>query len=300
MAVTTSTVIDTLVPDIIAEARNWLSERSLFWRGSGPLSAFIEWKDLSATPGLTAQFNTWAAVAMAESVEDVDFATTQTMTPSGTTLTAIREMGVIKITDLASGAYAFGSGSTNFETAQTDDLVQKAGELLGIATATEFDISILETFASLTTAVTVTNTDPTLATWEASKHSLRVAKVPTPYASVMHPTAWKLMLSEAGSPLRDISKTGAIAESVWGDFYECEVEHVPIFTHADCVTATAGADWSGAIFGKDAIGCVLKSMFHIETERRATQSATYIVGKMDWKAGVARSTRGIHLLSDVD
>jgi len=289
MAVSTTTTLAELIPEVIQNARMWMTSRSIFYPESSAGRQFMQLRDLRNRPGITGYFADYAAVVMGDATEGIDYVTTSAMDTHEVPITATPKRVVIPITDLAKDAVEQGGPA----------LVDEAGRMIGLAAAAKFDADVFALFASLGTSINSTGTDLTLAEFTSYITVLTMNSAPGPYAMVIHPTGLRKLLLEASSPvLVASSSTDEVGGEIWRNFYPGKIMGVNVFTPPGLPTANAVADWDGGFISPWALGVTLKNDLWIEEERRGTAGLNYIIGHMDYGVGVLSATLGWRLLTD--
>jgi len=290
MAITSTTTLADLVPEVTAEAMFWFTQASLFYPGQGRARQFLQTEDLRNSPGLSYPFGKYAAIEMGDAVEGVAYTDTQALTASTTTVTASEKAIVVPVTDRVKRSVHMGG----------DRLIQDVGRAIGLAAATKFDKDVFSLFASLGSCLITTNNPITHAMFQKYITTLAENKAPKPYAAFISPWAWLEWVTESGSPLPDSSKSSRAGEAIWEDFFAGNIMGVDIYTHADIPTANAAADRDGAFMCPWAIGCVLKADLSIEPSREPLSRLTQYVATAEWGLGVIDATMGFRMFSDAD
>jgi len=165
MAATTSTTLDDLFVNIIAQARFTAEEQSL-------MMGLVTRYDIGADAGKTIQVPKYPAIAAADLTEGTDMSST-TVSTSSVTVT-VGEVGAqVVLTDVA----AMGAGNP----------AEELGTVLGNSIATKMDVDLIALFDGFSSALGGAGTEITVADLFKAAATLRAAKVTGPMAAVVHP-----------------------------------------------------------------------------------------------------------------
>jgi N4-gp56 family major capsid protein len=165
MAATTTSTLDDLFVNIVAQARYTAEEQSL-------LRGLVTMYDIGNQKGNTVQVPKYPAISAAALTEGTDMSSTAVST-SSVTIT-VGEVGAqVLLTDLA----ANGSGNP----------AQELGVVLGNAIATKMDKDIIALFDGLSTSLGSTTTEMTIAYLFQAAATLRANKATGRMVGVFHP-----------------------------------------------------------------------------------------------------------------
>ena len=165
MAATTTSTLDDLFVNIVAQARYTAEEQSL-------LRGLVTMYDIGNQKGKTVQVPKYPAITAASLTEGTDMDSTAVST-SSVTIT-VGEVGAqVLLTDLA----AMGSGNP----------AQELGVVLGNAIATKMDKDIIALFDGFSTSLGLTTTEMTIAYLFQAAATLRANKATGRLVGVFHP-----------------------------------------------------------------------------------------------------------------
>jgi hypothetical protein len=269
MAATTTSTLDDLFVNIVAQARYTAEEQSL-------LRGLVTMYDIGNQKGKTVQVPKYPAITAAGLTEGTDMESTAVST-SSVTIT-VGEVGAqVLLTDMA----AMGAGNP----------AQELGVVLGNAIATKMDKDIIALFDGFSTSLGSTTTEMTIAYLFQAAATLRANKVTGRLAGVFHPyqiypvksALTNTFANPAGGDLQnEAMRTGYVGTIAGIDIYE-----------SANLTIDGSGDTKGAVFAPQAIALAMKKDFTIEPQRDASNrawelnaTATYGVGELDDTFGV--------------
>jgi hypothetical protein len=173
---------------------------------------------------------------------------------------------------------------------------QDAGTYLGQTASATIDTDLVGLFGSLTGG-TVGSAGGTL-TWPnilRAQAYLRTNKIFGTYVCIMHPVQWYNLTSvTTGVPL--LMLNGAIAESIYGGFYQGSFANIDFLVDANITSGTAA---TGAMFARDAMYLDMRQPFQINPQWNASYSgngAWELNASMEFAYGVYRPTYGVQLI----
>lgn len=269
MAATTSTTLDDLFVNIIAQARFTAEEQSL-------MMGLVTQYNIGSEAGKTIQVPKYPAIAAADLTEGTDMSSTTVSTSSVSV--AVGEVGAqVLLTDVA----AYGAGNPAVE----------LGTVLGNAIATKMDTDLLALFSGFTAAFGAAGQEITVADLFKAAATLRAAKVTGVINAVVHPYqayALKANLTNTfANPNGGDSQNEAMRNGYVGT-----IAGINVYESANIAIDGAG-DSVGAVFAPEAIAIAIKKDFGIETQRDASlrafelnATAVYGVGELDDSFGV--------------
>ena len=269
MAYTTSSSLDDLFVNIVAEARMAAEENSI-------MRNLVTNYNIGSVAGTTIQVPKYAAVSAAGLTEGTDMSSTEVTTTSVSI--AVGEVGVQAfLTDMAT----MGAGNP----------AQEIGTLLGNAIARKIDEDLIALFDGFGTSFGGTGTELSVADIFKAAATLRNAKVNGQLVAVVNPLqayALKANLTNTfanpnGGDLQNEAMRNGFVGSIAGvDIYESA--HVAI---------DGSGDAKGGVFAPEALALAMKRDFVIEPERNASlrgwelnATAVYGVGELDDAYGV--------------
>lgn len=269
MAATTSTTLDDLFVNIIAQARFTAEEQSL-------MMGLVTQYNIGSEAGKTIQVPKYPAIAAADLTEGTDMSSTAVSTTSVSV--AVGEVGAqVVLTDMA----AYGSGNPAVE----------LGTVLGNAIATKMDQDLLALFSGFTAGFGAAGQEITVADLFKAAATLRANKVTGVINAVVHPYqayALKANLTNTfANPNGGDSQNEAMRNGYVGT-----IAGINVYESANVAIDGAG-DSIGAVFAPEAIAIAIKKDFGIEAERDASlrafelnATAVYGVGELDDSFGV--------------
>lgn len=271
MAATTTTSLDDLFTNIVAEARFTATEQSL-------LRGLVNGFDVSDQEGLTVQVPKYISVAATGLTEGTDMNSTQ-ITTSMVDMT-VSESGVqALLTDLAAKS-------------TTGDTAGDMGFILGDGVATKIDTDVIGLFSSFTTnALGAAGQEITAADIFKASAILRNQKVRGQKVIVLHPYQAFQLKSDITSGFSN-PNGGDLQNEAMGTGYLGYIGDVQIFESANIVIDVTD-DAIGCVFVPSAMGVAVKWDVTIEPERDASMrawelnaTAAYAVGILDQKYAV--------------
>lgn len=269
MAATTSTTLDDLFVNIIAQARFTAEEQSL-------LMGLVTRYDIGADAGKTIQVPKYPAIAAADLTEGTDMSST-TVSTSSVTIT-VQEVGAqVVLTDVA----AMGAGNP----------AEELGTVLGNAIATKMDQDLIALFDGFSSGLGAAAQEITVADLFKAAATLRTNKVTGPLAAVVHPyQAYQLkanLTNTFANPNGGDAQNTAMVNGYVGT-----IAGIDIYESAN-ITIDGNDDAKGAVFAPEALAIAMKRDFQIEPQRDASlrafelnATAVYGVGELDDSYGV--------------
>ena len=269
MAATTSTTLDDLFVNIIAQARFTAEEQSL-------MMGLVTQYNIGSEAGKTIQVPKYPAIQAADLQEGTDMSSTTVSTSSVSV--AVGEVGAqVLLTDVAT----YGAGNPALE----------LGTVLGNAIATKMDQDLLALFTGFTAAFGAAGQEITVADLFKAAATLRANKVTGVINAVVHPYqayALKANLTNTfANPNGGDSQNEAMRNGYVGT-----IAGINVYESANIAIDGAG-DSIGAVFAPEAIAIAIKKDFGIETQRDASlrafelnATAVYGVGELDDSFGV--------------
>jgi len=269
MAATTSTTLDDLFVNIIAQARFTAEEQSL-------MMGLVTQYNIGSQAGKTIQIPKYPAISATDLTEAVDLTST-TVSTSSVSVT-VGEVGAqVVLTDLAT----MGAGNPAVE----------LGTVLGNAIATKMDKDLLGLFTGFSSGLGAAGQEITVADLFKAAATLRANKVTGAIAAVVHPfVAYQLkanLTNTFANPNGGDSQNEAMRNAYVG-----QIAGMNIYESANIVVDGDG-DSIGAVFAPEALAIALKKDFNIEPQRDASlrafelnATAVYGVGELDDTFGV--------------
>lgn len=269
MAATTSSTLDDLFVNIIAQARFTAEEQSL-------LRNLVTVYNIEAEAGMTVQVPKYPSIAAAALTEGTDMSST-TVSTSSVSITAGEVGAQVFLTDIA----ARGAGNP------ADEL----GTVLGNAIATKMDKDIIGLFDGFSTSLGAAAQEITAADIFKAAATLRAAKAPGQYVAVLHPyQAYQLKANLTNTFANP--NAGVVQNEVMQRSFIGSLAGVDIYESAN-ITVDANDDAKGAVFAPEAVAVAMVQDFKLEPERDASNrgfelnaTAVYGVGELDDAYGV--------------
>lgn len=275
MAGSTTTTLNDLLPQIVAEAMFVANERSIM---RGLVKNFM----LPAGQGKTVTVPIYPVQSAAALTEGEEASNTAVAT-DGKTLTvstvAIRTL----VTDLVKASAA-------------SNVVADLGRLFGEAIAKKIDTDLVGLFSGFATGVGTNTSALSAATIANAVARLRASSVPGDMlACVVHPyVAYDLK--------KDLTNTwqnpngGIIQNEAMSQGYVGMLFGVPVFESANIVDTTG--DSVGALFHRDALGLAMIGDIAIETQRRASYVGDDVIAYAHYGVGELYDGYGVKITAD--
>lgn len=269
MAATTTSTLDDLFVNIVAQARYTAEEQSL-------LRNLVTIYNIDAQPGVTVQVPKYPAITAAALTEGTDMSST-TVSTSSVSIT-VGEVGAqVLLTDMA----AMGNG----------DPAAELGTVLGNAIATKMDKDIIALFDGFSTSLGSTTTELTAAYLFQAAATLRANKVRGRIVGVFHPYQTYALKANLTNTFAN-PNGGDLQNEAMRNGYVGTIAGIDIYESAN-VTVDGSGDAKGAIFAPEALALAMKRDFRIEPQRDASNrawelnaTAVYGVGELDDSFGV--------------
>ena len=269
MAATTSSTLDDLFANIIAQARFTAEEQSL-------MMGLVTQYNIANEAGKTVQIPKYPAIAAADLTEGTDMSST-TVSTSSVSVT-VGEVGAqVVLTDMA----AFGAGNPAVE----------LGTVLGNAIATKIDTDLLSLFSGFSAGLGGAGTEITVADLFKAQATLRANKVTGNLAAVLHP--FQAYQIKAGLTNTFVNPNGGDAQNAaMINGYVGTIAGIDIYESAN-VAVDGNDDAVAAVFAPEALAIAMKRDFGIESQRDASlrafelnATAAYGVAELDDSFGV--------------
>ncbi len=269
MAVTTSSTLDDLFVNIIAQARFTAEEQSL-------MLGLVTQYNIGNEAGKTIQVPKYPAISAADLTEGTDMSST-TVSTSSVSVT-VGEVGAqVILTDLAT----MGAGNP------ADEL----GTVLGNAIATKIDTDLIALFDGFSSSFGTAGSETTVADLFKAAATLRANKVTGSMAAVVHP--YQAYAIKANLTNTFANPNGGDAQNeAMRNGYVGTIAGIDVYESAN-VTIDGSGDCKGAVFAPEALAIAMKRDFQIAPQRdeslRAWElnaTAVYGVGELDDSYGV--------------
>jgi N4-gp56 family major capsid protein len=269
MAATTTSTLDDLFVNIVAQARYTAEEQSL-------LRNLVTIYNIDAQPGVSVQVPKYPAITAAALTEGTDMSSTAVST-SSVSITVAEVGAQVLLTDMA----AMGNG----------DPASELGTVLGNAIATKMDKDIIALFDGFSTSLGSTTTELTAAYLFQAAATLRANKVRGRIVGVFHPYQTYALKANLTNTFAN-PNGGDLQNEAMRNGYVGTIAGIDIYESAN-VTVDGSGDAKGAIFAPEALALAMKRDFRIEPQRDASNrawelnaTAIYGVGELDDSFGV--------------
>lgn len=277
MASTTTTLND-LLPQIVAEALFVASERSI-------MRGLVKNYTIGAQQGKTITVPIYPLQTAAGLTEGTA-ASPADVSTDGVTLT-VAEVGLAtQITDLA-------------RISSASNIVSDIGRLFGEAIARKMDLDLTALFDSFTTNVVGTDsTALSAATIFQAVAKLKSAGVPsTDIACVLHPAvAYDLkanLTNTFGNP-----NAGDLQNEAMRQGYVGQLAGIPVFETSNIANTGTTGDYKCGVFHRDAIGLAMMQDIKIETQRQSLLRGDDIIATAVYAKGIIREQYGVEVVAD--
>lgn len=269
MAATTSTTLDDLFANIIAQARFTAEEESL-------MLGLVTQYNIGDEAGKTIQVPKYPAITAAALTEGTDMSST-TVSTSSVNIT-VGEVGAqVVLTDLA----AMGAGNP----------AEELGTVLGNSIATKMDVDLIALFDGFSSALGGAGTEITVADLFKAAATLRTNKAQGEIFAVVHPyQAYQLkanLTNTFANPNGGVAQNTAMINAYVGT-----IAGMDVYESAN-ITIDGSDDAKAAVFSREALAIAMKRDFQIEAQRDASlrafelnATAIYGVGELDDSYGV--------------
>ncbi len=274
MAATTSSTLDDLFANIIAQARFTAEEQSL-------MLGLVTQYEIGSQAGKTIQVPKYPAIAAANLTEGTDMTST-TVSTSSVSIT-VGEVGAqVLLTDLA----AMGAGNP------ADEL----GTVLGNAIATKMDTDLIALFDGFSSSIGTAGAEITVADVFKAAATLRANKVTGVINAVVHPYQAYALKANLTNTFAN-PNGGDLQNEAMRNGYVGTIAGVNIYESAN-VSIDGSDDAKGAVFAPEALAIAMKRDFQIEPERDASNRAFELNATAIYGVGELDDSFGVEVLSD--
>lgn len=274
MAGSTTSTLNDLLPQIVAEAMFVASERSI-------MRGLVKNYQLASGQGKTVRVPIFPRQTAATLTEGDEISNTAVST-DGVQLTVTTAAIRTLVTDLAVASSA-------------SNVVADLGRLFGEAIARKIDTDLTGLFTSF-------NADGNGATAIAPADIFKAVAllksnaVPTEdMVCVLHPAIaydLKSALTTTGNTPFAAGAFGDVANEAMRMGYVGQLAGIPVFETSNMNTTGNAGDYMGAVFHRDALGLAMIGDIGIETERRASYLGTDVVGFCHYGVGAIYTDYG--------
>ena len=274
MAATTSSTLDDLFANIIAQARFTAEEQSL-------MMGLVTQYEIGSQAGKTIQVPKYPAIVAGDLTEGTDMSST-TVSTSSVAIT-VGEVGAqVLLTDLA----AMGAGNP------ADEL----GTVLGNAIATKMDKDLIALFDGFSASIGAAGAEITVADIFKAAATLRANKVTGVINAVVHPYQAYALKANLTNTFAN-PNGGDLQNEAMRNGYVGTIAGVNIYESAN-VTIDGSDDAKGAVFAPEALAIAMKRDFQIEPERDASNRAFELNATAVYGVGELDDSYGVEILSD--
>ena len=282
MANTTTTTLNDLLPQIVAEAMFQANEKSI-------MRGLVKNFTMPLNSGKSIVVPTYPKVTAAAIAEGTDLSTVaQAVSTDGATLTVSEVGAMTTVTDLA-----LRTSSSN--------VIADVGKLFGEAIASRIDKDLTALFGSFSTGVGAADQTITVNKIFEAVANLRKNGVPaTDLACVLHPLVAYDLKAAIGT---NVYAGGDFQTEALRSGYVGTLAGVPIFESSNMTDASDNdpgttGDYKGGLFHRDALGLAMMQDIQIEQQRDASLRATELVATAVYGKGEIFDSYGIEMEFD--
>ena len=274
MAASTSTTLDDLFANIIAQARFTAEEQSL-------MLGLVTQYNIGNQAGKTIQVPKYPAIAAADLTEGTDMTST-TVSTSSVSVT-VGEVGAqVLLTDLAT----MGAGNP----------AEELGTVLGNAIATKMDTDLIALFDGFSGSIGSAGAEITVADLFKAAATLRANKVTGVINAVVHPfQAYQLKANLTNTFANP--NGGDLQNEAMRNGYVGTIAGINVYESAN-VSIDGNDDAKGAVFAPEALAIAMKRDFQIEPQRDASNRAFELNATAIYGVGELDDSFGVEVLSD--
>ena len=274
MAASTSTTLDDLFANIIAQARFTAEEQSL-------MLGLVTQYNIGNQAGKTIQVPKYPAIAAADLTEGTDMTST-TVSTSSVSVT-VGEVGAqVLLTDLAT----MGAGNP----------AEELGTVLGNAIATKMDTDLIALFDGFSGSIGSAGAEITVADLFKAAATLRANKVTGVINAVVHPyQAYQLKANLTNTFANP--NGGDLQNEAMRNGYVGTIAGINVYESAN-VSIDGNDDAKGAVFAPEALAIAMKRDFQIEPQRDASNRAFELNATAIYGVGELDDSFGVEILSD--
>tara|TARA_R110001606_G_scaffold85902_2_gene194604 strand:- start:17609 stop:18442 length:834 start_codon:yes stop_codon:yes gene_type:complete len=274
MAATTSSTLDDLFANIIAQARFTAEEQSL-------MMGLVTQYNIANEAGKTVQIPKYPAIAATDLTEGTDMSST-TVSTSSVTVT-VGEVGAqVVLTDMA----AFGAGNPAVE----------LGTVLGNAIATKMDKDLIGLFSGFSSSIGAAGAELSVADLFKAQATLRAAKVTGNIVAVVHPFQAYSIKSNLTSTFAN-PNGGDAQNAAMVNGYVGTIAGIDVYESAN-LTIDGSGDAVAAVFAPEALAIAVKRDFGIESQRDASLRAFELNATAAYGVAELDDSFGVKLLGD--
>jgi len=274
MAATTSSTLDDLFANIIAQARFTAEESSL-------LIGLVTQYNIGSQAGKTIQVPKYPQISASALTEGTDLTST-TVSTSSVSITVAEVGAQVLLTDLAT----MGAGNPASE----------LGTVLGNAIATKIDTDLIALFDGFGTSFGSAGAETSVADLFKAAATLRANKVTGSIAAVVHP--YQAYAIKANLTNTFANPNGGDAQNeAMRNGYVGTIAGIDVYESAN-VTIDGSGDCKGAVFAPEALAIAMKRDFNIEPQRDASNRAWELNATAVYGVGELDDSYGVEILGD--
>ena len=271
---TTSTTLNDLFVNIVAQARFTAEEQSL-------MMGLVTQYNIAGQAGKTVQIPKYPAVTAADLTEGTAPSDTDVST-SSVSVTCAEVGNSVLLTDLA----AMGAGNP------ADEL----GTVLGNAIATKIDSDLIALFSGFSGALGSAGAEITVADLFKAAATLRANKVTGSMAAVVHPYQAYALKANLTNTFAN-PNGGDLQNEAMRNGYVGSIAGIDVYESAN-VSIDGNDDAIAAVFAPEALAIALKSEFNLETQRNATRRGTELVATAVYGVAELDDSYGVKITAD--
>jgi len=283
MAGSTTTTLNDLLPQIVAEAMFVASERSI-------MRGLVKNYQLGSGQGKTItvpRYPRQTATTLAEG-DEIDNTAVST---DGATLTVTTAAIRTLVTDLAVASAA-------------SNVVADIGRLFGEAIARKIDTDLTQQFYGFNAGEGNWGAAVSASDIFKAVAKLKADAVPTDsMVCVLHPAVaydLKAALTTSGNTPFTMDGGSMVANEALREGFVGRLAGIPVFETSNINLRSGGeaGEYAGAVFHMDALGLAMIGDIGVETERRASFLGTDVIGYCHYGAGTIYNAYGRYLAFD--
>ena len=290
MAIVSTTTLASFISERIGPARDAVIAQHL-WFPRAPLNGWLEMANLVGSQAETHSFPLYGTLTSQALTQGIDLASSQQLTATDSTATTGEHGLMALIADKVLRVIQTPNGEADYVQAVLRNS-------LG-AVATEFDVAVFALLASLDNSVGTTNVDLTFAALKAGVDYMAGANAPRPWIGLLHPTQYKNLTDETGSPFLSAMQAQVQAQQFYSDYYIGRVLGVDWFYNTNVQTMNAGVDYAGGIISNRAFGQVWSLAPDSRLQRDESLRGAEHIMVAEWAVTEIEGTMGVCVLSNV-
>ena len=274
MASTTSTTLDDLFVNIVAQARFTAEEESL-------MLGLVTQYNIQATAGKVIQVPKYSNITAAAVAEGTDLSSTAVST-SKVDIT-VGEVGAqVVLTDMA--------------TYGADSPATAMGTILGSAIATKIDVDLIALFTGLSSSLGTAGAEITVADLFKAAATLRANKVRGLINAVIHPYQAYALKANLTNTFAN-PNGGDLQNEAMRAGYVGTIAGINIYESAN-ISIDGSGDAIGAVFAPEAFAIAIKRSFNLAPQRDESLRAWELNATAVYGVAELDDSYGVKVLSD--